>query len=472
MFPQITIRHNIGNIIEIPNELNPKVFTYLADNYAIGVTTLDVDNAIDFTAGAIITVLGTVGAENCEFGYPSAHTDTNFTVAATKQPHSRGDLVTQVNYDQIVISKCATIDGSYSVLATVPLFLTQTKTVQFDATGLTSDFYKLQWKNSLTGTLSTYSEPVSVLTYPEDSVGSVITDVLLAMGVSPNDPKITTPFCIAALNDARQHVRSKLYGIRHAWLEKFEFPVKVLAGRNFVWLPDDIDFIETDRSMLAARFIMGNVMAPFNLAYRDKRAWNQIAFNVAGSKTVGETAIAATTIEVESAGDFPFASSGSNTAIVATNDYDETTLSIEYTGVDLITNELTGVTGIDRILPEGTQIWVTPTINQPVTYTVYAEGDEQDSRGKIVFDGIVPDSMQGNNLYIDYYKKFIKVQDLYQRLPEPYREIYKWYLRWAIKYRKDITIAQSDPDYKKFEDEVQALFDNLYTGQSTTIVTT
>jgi hypothetical protein len=65
----------------------------------------------------------------------------------------------------------------------------------------------------------------------------------------------------------------------------------------------------------------------------------------------------------------------------------------------------------------------------------------------------------------------VKVLDLYQRLPEPYREIYKWYLRWAIKYRKDITVSQSDPDYKKFEEQVQALFDNLYTGQDTIVIT-
>lgn len=471
MFPQITIKHNIGNIIEIPNELNPKVFTYLADNYAIGVTALAVDNAIDFTSGNIIVVLGSVGAENCEFGYPSAHTDTGFTVAATKQPHSRGDLVTQVNYDQIVISKASTIDGVYSVLATLPLFLTQTKTVQFDATGLVSDFYKLQWKNSLTGELSQFSSPVSVLTYPADSVGSIINPVLMSMGVSPNDSKITTPFCISAINDAREYVRAKLYGIRHAWLEAFEQPLKVLAGRNFVYLPDDIDFNETDRSLLAARFIMGNVLAPFNLRYTDKRNWNQIAFNVAGSTTVGETLSGATEIDLVSAGDFPFASAGSNNSIVATNAFDEVILNIEYTGVDLINNQITGVSGLTRALPEGTQLWVTPTIQQPMNYTVYLDGDEQDQRGKIVFDGIVPDSMQGNNLYIDYYKKFVAVEDLYQRLPESYREIYKWYLRYAIKYRKDITLAQSDPDYKKFEELVQALFDNLYTGQDTIIVT-
>lgn len=470
MFPQITIRHNIGNIIEIPNELNPKVFTYLSNNFAIGVTSITVDNAIDFTAGSIITILGSVGAENCEFGYPSAHTDTTFTLAATKQPHSRGELVTQVNYDQVEISKASTIDGAYSVLATLSLFLTQQKTVQFDATGLTSDYYRLRWKNSLTGEFSAYSDPVSVLSYPVNSVGSIISSVLKAMGVSENDPKINTQFLLSAMDDAREYVRMKLYGTRFAWNANFEYPIQVLAGSNFVYLPEDIDFDETDRSMLSGRFIMNNVLAPFNLKYIDKRSWNQVAFNVGGSVTVGSTGIGATEITLQSAGDF-IPANNEGVAYIATTAFDQDILQIEYTGIDLTTNELTGVTGIDRVIPEGTQIWVTPTIAQPIWYTVYNNDEEEGGRGKIVFDRIIPDSMQGNNFYIDYYRKITKVTDLYQRLPENYREIYKWYLRWAIKYRKDITIGMSDADYKKFEELVQALLDNLYTGQDTIIIT-
>ena len=79
--------------------------------------------------------------------------------------------------------------------------------------------------------------------------------------------------------------------------------------------------------------------------------------------------------------------------------------------------------------------------------------------------------MQGYNLYIDYYQKMTVVEDLSQVLAEHYREIYKWYLRYAIKYRKDILLGNDDPDLKKFEDLVQALFNNLYTGQDTTIIT-
>lgn len=79
--------------------------------------------------------------------------------------------------------------------------------------------------------------------------------------------------------------------------------------------------------------------------------------------------------------------------------------------------------------------------------------------------------MQGNNVYIDYYKKLDEVTDLYQTLPEHYREIYKFYLRFAIKYRKDIALGSDDPDLKKFEGLVQALFDSLYSGQDSTIIT-
>lgn len=471
MFPQLSIRHNIGNIIEIANELNANVFTYLSNNFGIGVTAVTVDNAIDFTSGNTILLLGTLGGENAEFGYASAHTDQGFTVTATKQPHNRGDLVSQVNYDEIEISKASTIDGSYSVLTTLKLFVTQQKTVQFDPAGLIGDFYRLRWHNSVTNAFSGYSTPQSVLSYPQDSVGAVINSVLSAMGVSPNDPKITTPFCIEAINDAREYVnRGKLFGIRQDWLFRGEYPLRVLAGSNFVYLPDDIDFDVTDRSLLSVRFIQGNVLAPFNLRYIDKRSWNQVAFNVGGSVTVGETVIAATELNLFSSGDFLPANS-EGVAYVATTDFDQVTLQIQYTGIDLITNQLTGVTGIDRILPSGTQVWVTPTIAQPIDYTVYPEGDEQDQRGKIVFDRIIPDSMQGNNAYIDYYKRWLKVTDLYQRLPEPYREIYKWYLRYAIKYRKDITVAQSDPDYVKFTDLVTDVFNNLYTGQGTNITT-
>lgn len=460
-FPQIKVEHNIGNTITIPNQLDVKVSTYLSDNKAVGTTVLPVDNAIGFTAGVGLLMLSSMGSQTAEIVYQISKTTNSISVSATLLTHNRGDIVSELNYDQVVVYKSATIDGSYSVLSTSTFQVSQQNTIIFDTAGLTTTFYKLKWKNSITGNLSDFSDPISVDTYEPTSVAELIYPVLRAMGVSENDPKINITFCLSAIDDARKFTEEKLYGIRHAWQEVFEFPIKVLSGSNYVNLPDDIDFNETDRSVLAARFLIGNVLTPFNLRYIDKRTWNQVAWSVMGGITTIIAGIGDPTITLDSVGDFSGSSSG--VAYVATTAYSQTLMQISYTGIDLTTNQLTGVTGITRSIPVGTRVWSNPTIAQPIYYTVF--------ENRLYFDRIVPDSMQGNNLYIDYYKKRDKVVNLYQVLPEHYREIYKWYLRYAIKYRKDITLGSNDADLKKFEELVQALFNNLYTGQDQTIIT-
>jgi hypothetical protein len=433
----------------------------MSSNIAAAVLAVPVDNTTDFTTGSILLLLSSVGAENAEIVTSASHTAQSFVTLATVMAHNRGDAVNEIKYDQIVVSKSATIDGVYAVFATSTFFTTQQSTIIYDTTGLSTDYYKIQWKNSITGLLSDYSDPISSDSYPTDSVSSVIFPVLKSMGVSENDPKITVDFCLSAIDDARKFTHAKLYGIRHAWQQQFEYPIKVLAGNNYVDLPDNADFSETDQFVLAARFMIGNVLTPFNLKYIDKRSWNQIAFSVMGGTTQAIALTGAVSITLDSVGDFPNSASG--VAYVATTGFTQTIMQIAYTSVDLTTNQLLGVTGITRDIPAGTRVWSRPTISQPIYYTAYDD--------KLVFDRIIPDSMQGNNIYIDYYKKIDVVSDLYQVLPEHYREIYKWYLRYAIKYRKDIALGSDDPDLKKFESLVQALFNNLYTGQDSTIIT-
>jgi len=464
-FPQIVVKHNIGNTIEIPNQLDVKVFTYLSSDIFSGVGSLSVDNSSDFSPGNIPILISSMGAENAEIVTASSHTNTAITTGATLFPHNRGDIVQELNFDQIVISFSSTINGVYGILTTSTFQVTQQKTIIFHSTGTATTFYKVQWKNSITGALSDLSDPISVSTYLPTMAAQVILPVLKAMGVSENDPKITTEFCLSAVNDARKYTHAKLYGIRHAWQQKFEFPIKILAGTNYVSLPDDIDFSETDQSVLAARFLIGNVLTPYNLRYIDKRSYNQIAFSVMGGYTTVLANIGDNTITLDSAGDFPDVSSG--VGYVATTDFTQTILQISYTGVNLTNNQLTGVTGITRSIPVGTRVWSRPTISQPIYYTVFSTNGVN----RLFFDRIIPDSMQGENLYIDYYTKIGEVVNLTDILPEHYREIYKWYLRYAIKYRKDISLSSGDPDLTKFEELVQALFNNLYTGQDTTIIT-
>jgi len=454
MNPQIKILHNIGNTIEIPNELESKASTYISDNVVSGVTSIPVDNTTDFSDTSTLLLLSSVGTENAEIVTSDSNTTKAFTTLATLMLHNRGDNVSEISWDQIVLSKCSTVDGTYIPLAPQTIFVTQQKTTFFDIAGTGTDYYKIQWKNSITGNLSDFSEAVSVASYPTNSVASIIYPVLKAMGISEDDNRITVPFCISAVNDARKFTAAKLYGIRQAWQQKFEHPIRVLAGRNYVDLPEDIDFSETDRSVLAARFIEGG------LTYIDKKDWNRISCSTAGSKNSSLITIGDNTITLDNVGDF--ADNDSGVAYISTSIYTEEIEEIEYTGVDLITNQLTGVTGITRNIPAGTMVWSKPTISQPTYYTVFDE--------KLYFDKIIPNSMQGSNVYIDYYKKIDEIVNLSQELKEHYREMYKWYLRYAIKYRKDTSLSSKDTDLVKFEGLTLALFSNLYSGQNTIII--
>jgi len=462
MYPQIKITNNIGNTIDIPNELDIKASTYISDNIASTAVAVPVDNTSDFTDGAsILLLISSLGAENSEIVTSTSNTAQSFTTLATVMAHNRGDIVSEIKWDQIVISKSTTIDGAYSVLTTQTIFTTQQNTIIFDTTGLSTDYYKLQWKNSLTGLLSSYSTAISVDAYPTNSAANLIYPVLEAMGVAKDDKRITIPFCLSAIDDARKYTEGKLYGIRHAWQQEFEFPIKMLAGNNYVDLPTNIDFSETDRSVLAARFAITGILSPYNLSYIDKRSWNATSYSVSGGTTSASALTGAVSITLDNVGDFPDSTSG--VAYVATTAYTQSMIQIAYTSIDLTTNQLLGVTGITRDIPSGTRVWSRPTVSQPIYYTVYDD--------KLFFDNVITDAMQGTNLYIDYYKKIDAVTSLSQELPEHYREIYKWYLRYAIKYRKDTDLPSNDPDYKKFEDLVQALVNNLYTGQATTIIT-
>ena len=242
MFPQIVIKHNIGNTITIPNQIDSRAFTYLSANQApsTGSITLAVDNTAGFSSattgsGAKLLLIGALSVDNAEIvRYTSVNNDTSFIITGSptnvKQYHNRGEVVREIKYDQVNVYKASSINGSYSLFQTKTFQVGQQNTIFFDADGLTTDYYKVQWLNSITSETSSFSDPISVAAYPENSVANIIYPVLSAMGVSENDPKITTTFCISAVDDARKFAQAKLYGIRHAWLEKFEHPIKVLAG--------------------------------------------------------------------------------------------------------------------------------------------------------------------------------------------------------------------------------------------------
>lgn len=459
MNPQITIKHNIGNTLKIANKIESENFTYLSDNVKIGDTSIPVENAIAFPSTGII-MIGSLSDETTEIITYTAKTDTSITIPALKQNHQRGSRLDVIGYDAIQVYKSSTIDGTYTQLGSnIPIEVTQMNTIVNDTIGSISSYYKVRWFNSSTLKTSDFTEPISVESYPVNSAGEFLEGIRIAFGIQENDAQINAHFLLNALHDARTHLKSQLFGVRQPWQAEFNKPYKVYAGANYIQLPKNIEFSDNNQSVLAVRFLTNNILTPYNMQYVDKKFWNQLGYYSVGGFTTQPITIGDTVISLDSVGDF-FQNGGG--AIVATTEFDQETMQINYTDIDVVNNQLTGVTGITRNVPTGTQVWSRASLNQPTRFTVFD--------GRIYFNNVIPDAMQGRNCYVDYYKKLEKITDLYEVIPEDYRESYKPYIRWAIKYRKDNKIAQSDPDYVKFENNVKSIVENLYLGQEQSII--
>jgi len=153
--------------------------------------------------------------------------------------------------------------------------------------------------------------------------------------------------------------------------------------------------------------------------------------------------------------------------MVATSDPTQLIMNVSYTSNNLVTNTLTGVTGVTRNIPANTQVWAYSTFSVPYFFTVF-----EDNLGvpKLWFDRPIPNGLQGKNLYLDYYKKIEDINFLSDVVPEHYRDIYKDYMKFAIKRRRDDSLGEDDQDYKKFMRGIANILGNPYTGQTQIII--
>lgn len=462
MNPLLQVNYDVGNTLTISNSVVVLAKTYLSRDIASSVTTIPVENNNEFTNGVVPILLGDIGGELTEkLDLASTSGNTSLTTGSgTKFTHSRGEPVYQLEYANIEVYKASSLGGSYSLLATIPLNWTELQTVYQHSAGLSTDYYKVRFVNSVSGLATSYSAETGP-TVDTTTLGYLISKVRTAVGNISLDDQ----FFIDAIGDARQILEKEYgYGRVYEWRQNFEYPIQMLAGTNFVSLPTNgsnaIDEAATNRFLLNARYSRQGVALNLPMKYVDKRAWNLLSWQNRYATTSGATLSGATSLVLSSTGDLP----ASGTVFIATELPTQSILTVTYTSNNLLTNTLGGVSGITRNVASGTQAWGTLASNAyPMNYTVFDN--------KIYFDRVVPSTLQGKNLYIDYYKRLVPLTNMNDPLPEPYRDIYKDYMRFAIKRRRDDSIGEEDPDYKRFIRGADAVFGNPYTGQSNIIIT-
>lgn len=454
--PLFTVNNSNGNYLNIPNQLVTIATTYLTRDTS-GASNVNVQNGLDFSADQLV-LLNSIGNENCEVvSRVSSATSVliNFTSSYVFN-HTVGEPISSILYDQIIIESATSLTGSYSVLATIPFQFSSTNTIYYHAAGASTTAYRIKFKNSYSTVVSDYSDPAVSSSFGSTTAGYLINEVRALVG----NTTLPDEFFISAINDARKVVNTNFaYGRVNEWREEFEFPIQMLAGRNYVELPSDIDFNETNRTLLNARYARQSVAANLPIAYVDKRRWNSVAYQNRYSTTTAAVLIGATSMTLTTTGDFP----ASGTVFAATDDPTQSIITITYTGNNLATNTLTGVSGVTRNLPADCQIWAYSTFSYPFFFTVY------DNR--LWFERPIPTALQGKNLYLDYYKKMVDITYMSDVLPEHFRDCYRDYLKFAIKRRRDDSIGENDEDYKRFISSLKVILGNPYTGQFQIVIT-
>lgn len=468
MNPIFRVENNFGNTLYIPHQFTVYAESYLSRDMVIGTSSniFYVQSTTNFDAARRNLILGSVGAQNCEkILTVSSKTSTTITGASANiYAHNAGESVTQVDFSIITIqtSPTASASGTWTSVGNIDIQFNETETVYQHTAGTTGLYYRIKLTDG-TGVFSAYSNGgvgITDTSFTSSSVGTMIRSVRSSIGNTELDDQ----FFLSALNDARNIADTSFgYGRLNEWRHNFEYPIQMLAGTNFVTLPTNIDFNETNRTLLAARYARQSVAANVPLKYVDKREWNQRAYLNRYSVTVGSTASGATSIVLSSTGDFPAA----GTIMIATELPTQTILSVTYTANNLLTNTLSGCSGITRTIADGTQAWAYSTFSTPYFFTVF---DDQAGNHKLWFDRPIPTGLQGKNLYLDYYEKIVDLTNLSDTIPEHYRDVYKDYLKFAVKRRRDDSIGEDDEDYKKFMRGLSNILGNPYTGQSQIII--
>lgn len=416
-------------------------------------------------------LVGIIGAENTELN--TTNTITSKTQLSTSSGlslyHNTGEEISEIAYDKIEIYKSDTELGSYTQIATIDFNVKSNETVFNDPTSGAGVYYKVRFVNSGTaypfgGNTSYYGATdfatgTSASSVTSDTAKYLIDSVKSTLGIDSNDSELNDNFFLSALNDARRIYDTDFtFGRNNEWRQEFNYPIKMKAGSNFINLPTDIDFSETNRSIFRARLArsIGGYNQP--MKYVDKSEWNSIL--TVSSYTTNTSAITsgATSIVLNNTGDLP--SNGS--LYVATEDYTSNILVITYTANNKDTNTLTGVTGVTRNISAGTQFWLNPVTAIPSVYTVW--------NGVLYFDRPIPQSLQGKNVFIDYYKKITDITNTLETIPEHFRDVYKHYLKYAVKKRRDDNVGEKDPDYQMFLRACNTVSNNHYTGQKVIII--
>lgn len=433
------------SVIKIANKpivLEEQV-TYLTADIAAAVGTITVKNIKGFAVNQVI-LLGELGAEGSEIiktHASSAPSGSTITLASnTLLPHSSGDKVYILLYDQVEFSTAATTTGSKTVLTTMSLW-GDAPTTEYVDTASSTGYYFGRFYNSITAAFSAYSDPMLVAGWGKSTVGYMIQRALADIEVVLS-AKLTVEDCYEWINTCLETVQGKL----KRWAEHYSYNAvlgQVTRGTNVIAMPTDAYDRETNKSLIAVR-----IGDSAKLEYLDPVLFDQQMQGVEVTQVTTQATAGQTTLAINNS--YDFADSGTVHVYISGTQY-----AITYTGVTRSSSAgiLTGVpasgTGsITVTIPVDTYVWQNETEGIPTYFTV--------RNSNIEFYPLADASEDNTNIRGDYSKVATSVDSDGDTIDFQRYGMVQDYLTWRIKMktRNNGNLDMQDGFYMQFKEKL------------------
>jgi|SRR5581483_807820 len=443
-------------LIQFP-DLSSNEKTYFDADEAAAQTTLSA-NGTNFAVDQYV-VLGNPGAEKTEIvklHSSTAPTSTTITTGATTFAHSRGDRITFIPYNQIVVERSTDSGSNFSALTAVDIRPDASETYIQRTSDSSTDVYRFRFYNSTSGLYSAYSDNATASGFADNTVASIKRRALRGMGEKLGD-LITDEFLNEALWEGRRELDQDERVLRWSFRTKFNTNIGAcIPGRWSVATPTDIRDPNTDKNILSLRVGLVNR----ELKYLDLIRFNQDYRNIGHSTLNGQITAVSTSITLTESGNFD----ESGTVYVAAENVAGTLDAVAYTANNESTNVLSGVTGVATTHATGRDVWQDATFGLPTRYTIHD--------GTIYFDVPFSDDLAGEIIFMDYYKTLTAYDSDADTLDETEYDMFVPWLKWKIKYLKSNGTAdpKTDGDYLEWEKRKTQLINKEITGQDSFLV--
>jgi hypothetical protein len=406
-------RQNQPVRVPIENMLvDPPAQTYLSGDLASGVSSLTMANITNFAVNQIL-LIGDPGNQNSEIIKSNASTPPSAgaipLAANTVYAHTADTPVTVMRYDQVEISTATTITGTKTVLGSILTIPANQITTDYNDTAGSSGYYFARWKNSITSTFSSYSEPSPVTAYTMFSARAII-DAALAMINKETSKVFSDEYAFQQIDACQMEVLREFK--RWSFMQSFNTIIgQTEEGTWKIAVPVDLDEQMTYKSIWNFR-----VGKEYDMCWVDKAEFDALIQGIGYSTALTGEGAGGVSITLVSSNDFTDSGSvriGANTYTFTANDKSTGTLSLDSPLLDDVSADQDVFQYASLGYPTYWTIWDGFIYHWPITSSQYA----------------------GRNYWLDYYKKLIETTDDSQAIILPDPTVVQYYLAWKFLLR-------------------------------------